>query len=536
MSSINMYNETGQKSSPVYSCLTPQGIVVFPCRLRVILRIFVMTQIIVGIICIYVATTYSFDREERTTAKNEHREKIRNIRQFAETESRTTKKPLPPCPEVPKGLVGKVKVDFATYEMIQIEKLYPDLQNGGRYKPSKCTARHRVAIIIPYRNRKSHLITLMNNLHKVLQRQQLDYGIYVVEVAPMSDFNRALCLNIGFIEASRDYDYQCFIFHDVDLIPENDRNMYTCPKVPRHMSVAVDRLKYKLPYSTIFGGVVAMSKEDFYKVNGFSNKFFGWGGEDDDMSKRLRTAHLNFTRYSPDIARYKMLSHKKDSSVNQERFYLLRHTNETWRTDGLNSLTYKHIKTDRHKLFTYILADIDPNHQAYYTDRLKIVQESLQKMREDMNKTKLIESKGGNSSHPNTTSSHSTKRTKKHSYRIPSKKTNLVSVVHETPKPAVHETSNTAVHDKPNPAGSLHPMQQLIKNLQQFLRDEGQKDVNAVPDKDLANFIRGFVNKMSKAGFSITSDMKFRKKEKTQNAKAQKLRKGKSNIKTDGKW
>jgi hypothetical protein len=28
-------------------------------------------------------------------------------------------------------------------------------------------------------------------------------------------------------------------------LPEDDRNLYTCPEQPRHMSVAVDVLKYK---------------------------------------------------------------------------------------------------------------------------------------------------------------------------------------------------------------------------------------------------------------------------------------------------
>lgn len=43
----------------------------------------------------------------------------------------------------------------------------------------------------------------------------------------------------------------------------------------------------RLPYSSIFGGVSAMTVEQFQSVNGFSNVFFGWGGEDDDMSNRF---------------------------------------------------------------------------------------------------------------------------------------------------------------------------------------------------------------------------------------------------------
>ena len=53
-----------------------------------------------------------------------------------------------------------------------------------------------------------------------------------------------MLFNIGFKEALKFDQYDCFIFHDVDLIPEDDRNEYSCPTSPRHMSVAVDKFKY----------------------------------------------------------------------------------------------------------------------------------------------------------------------------------------------------------------------------------------------------------------------------------------------------
>ena len=95
---------------------------------------------------------------------------------------------------------------------------------------------------------------------------------------------------------SRQHDYTCFIFHDIDLLPEDDRNLYTCPVQPRHLSVAIDSFLYRLPYDDIFGGVSAMSVEHFRLVNGFSNVFWGWGGEDDDMSNRLRQKKLYISR------------------------------------------------------------------------------------------------------------------------------------------------------------------------------------------------------------------------------------------------
>jgi len=58
-------------------------------------------------------------------------------------------------------------------------------------------------------------------------------------------FNRGKLMNVGFVEAKQIREFDCFVFHDVDLIPEDDRNMYSCPEQPRHMSVAVDTFKYK---------------------------------------------------------------------------------------------------------------------------------------------------------------------------------------------------------------------------------------------------------------------------------------------------
>lgn len=83
-------------------------------------------------------------------------------------------------------------------------------------------------------------------------------------------------MNIGFNEAMKDYNWTCFIFHDVDLVPEDDRNLYHCPRYPRHMSSHVDSLGYELPYRGIMGGVTAIRTSQFQRINGFSNRYFGW--------------------------------------------------------------------------------------------------------------------------------------------------------------------------------------------------------------------------------------------------------------------
>ncbi len=153
------------------------------------------------------------------------------------------------------------------------------------------------------------------------------------------------------------FTLQCFIFHDVDLLPEDDRNLYTCPTQPRHMSVAVDTFSYRLPYDDLFGGVSALTVRHFLDVNGFSNLFWGWGGEDDDMSNRLRQRRLYISRYPANVARYKMLAHDKDSA-NPERFKFLYSGAKRMERDGFNSLKYRRVKLELRGLYTWVLVEL----------------------------------------------------------------------------------------------------------------------------------------------------------------------------------
>lgn len=42
----------------------------------------------------------------------------------------------------------------------------------------------------------------------------------------------------------------------------------------------------RLAYKTLFGGVEGFRAEHYQEVNGFPNRFWGWGGEDDDLYAR----------------------------------------------------------------------------------------------------------------------------------------------------------------------------------------------------------------------------------------------------------
>lgn len=78
-------------------------------------------------------------------------------------------------------LVGPLRVMFRdTVSLELVRKENPEVQDGGRWRPKSCTARQKVAIIIPFRYREHHLKYWLYYLHPILQRQQIDYTVYVV--------------------------------------------------------------------------------------------------------------------------------------------------------------------------------------------------------------------------------------------------------------------------------------------------------------------------------------------------------------------
>ena len=114
----------------------------------------------------------------------------------------TTTSVLPTCPDPPPKLVGLLRVVKKPIELSTCERLHSsDLAPGGFFTPPDCVARHRVAIIIPFRDREEHLHIFLNHLLPILKRQLLEFQIYVVDLVKGVKFNRAMLMNIGYAEA-----------------------------------------------------------------------------------------------------------------------------------------------------------------------------------------------------------------------------------------------------------------------------------------------------------------------------------------------
>ncbi|XP_078735758.1 LOW QUALITY PROTEIN: beta-1,4-galactosyltransferase 6-like [Lampetra fluviatilis] len=267
------------------------------------------------------------------------------------------------CPSRLPSMKGPMDVNMSETTMDNVLRSMDspwELKPGGHWKPSDCQPLWRVAILIPFRNRHEHLPILLRHLVPMLQRQRLEFAFYLIEQAGDMPFNRAMLFNVGFVEALRDAPWDCFVFHDVDHIPESDRNYYGCSDMPRHFAHLLDKYMYILPYDEFFGGVSGLTTEQFKKINGFPNAFWGWGGEDDDLWNRVMFAGYNVTRPPGAMGRYKSIPHHNRGEVQfLGRYLLLRHSRERNAVDGISNLRYR-AQRARTPLYTNITVSLSP--------------------------------------------------------------------------------------------------------------------------------------------------------------------------------
>jgi hypothetical protein len=155
------------------------------------------------------------------------------------------------------GYANKIEKQVLPFEKIEenIRQKSIQVAEGGKSFTeinSKCErppdALQNLAIIVPYRNREDNLKVFLNNMLPFWTRQKVNYGVYLIEPADGTKFNRALLMNIGFVESQKDkidqfnathippvnitenfpgtanqstspvtLNWNCWIFHDVDM-------------------------------------------------------------------------------------------------------------------------------------------------------------------------------------------------------------------------------------------------------------------------------------------------------------------------------
>jgi len=150
-------------------------------------------------------------------------------------------------------------------------------------------------VIVPVRDRSSQLESFLDRVWHPLRREHPNSHLIVAEQSQDGRrFNRGALLNAA-VHRYRECGGKRparVLFHDVDLQPcSRMRRLYYAMPLSC-LAIAYGRRwgRYRGPH--YFGGVVGMSPTVFWRIDGFPNAFWGWGGEDDALYRRVRAARV----------------------------------------------------------------------------------------------------------------------------------------------------------------------------------------------------------------------------------------------------
>lgn len=145
---------------------------------------------------------------------------------------------------------------------------------------------HKLGIVAPYRNRYRQLIHFKKAIKEYLDGKGIDYVLIIVEQDDATAFNRGKLLNVGALRA-KELGCDYVVFHDIDMIPVDVDYSYV--NKPTHLSTNFisGEETFGVHFDQYFGGVTLFPIEIFEKINGYSNEYWGWGFEDDDLFYRL---------------------------------------------------------------------------------------------------------------------------------------------------------------------------------------------------------------------------------------------------------
>jgi hypothetical protein len=237
-----------------------------------------------------------------------------------------------------------------------------------------------IVFIIPFnRLRLDNLRLFLINIHRYLQTTVYPFK-YRVLIAEQSKnervlFNKGRLINTAIKYSLENFErVDCFVIHDVDLIPSmsseqlSELGDYRCRQMPLHLSskVFLQSTRSMRQYNQFLtGGILSLRPNHLIAANGYSNVYFGWGAEDDDWTLRMFNLQLCIMRpqqseKNSNAAAFTMLAHPP-STENKRRLSILSQAIERQPSDGLSNI--KSLTKITHvtymKLFTHLLVDVD---------------------------------------------------------------------------------------------------------------------------------------------------------------------------------
>lgn len=240
----------------------------------------------------------------------------------------------------------------------------------------------KLTLIVPFRDRWEHLEIFERETIPYITGQGIDCEVLVVEQEFGKPFNRGILLNIGVKESRPESEYFCL--HDVDFVPLGADYRYCSHPLRIISHVVFDSADGRVAREAhfldhYFSGVLLIGREHFVSVNGFSNEYWHYSSEDDDLF--LRLLYGGFTPLYDPESRFRGLYHEPSvfrneaglysdpcDKVERRRLLGLRGRNSkiyrsfrrklTDNSSGLSTLSYEVIARERHGSFTLVKVSI----------------------------------------------------------------------------------------------------------------------------------------------------------------------------------
>ena len=147
----------------------------------------------------------------------------------------------------------------------------------------------QMLVVVPYRNREEHLAQFLENAPRYFDRQGLTYDILLCELDQQGDWNAGLTCN-SLVDFAEDKDYEWLYIHHVDVWPTGGQWEF-----PRDKEIFFNLGDY---------GSCLMKLGVFREIGGYSNSFWGWGGEDNDLYAKAKACGYECTDRSEGSVKY----------------------------------------------------------------------------------------------------------------------------------------------------------------------------------------------------------------------------------------
>lgn len=135
-------------------------------------------------------------------------------------------------------------------------------------------------IVVPYRNRETHLKSFLEKTPKYFNDRNISYDILIAELDDIGDWNAGLSCN-SLINFKKKANYKYLYIHHVDVYPIDGEWKY-----PGENEIYFNLGDY---------GSCLMKMDYYLKVGGYRNGFWGWGAEDNDLYTKLAKVGIRST-------------------------------------------------------------------------------------------------------------------------------------------------------------------------------------------------------------------------------------------------